>query len=50
MRALTVTNPFQGYALGDQITDPNEVKEILAGEHSGHVNQVILADKPKTKE
>ena len=48
MRCLIVTIPFRGYALGDKITDPNEVKEILAGEHSGHVNQI--ADKPKTKE
>ena len=50
MRVLTVTNPFGGHALGDRITDPAEVKEILAGEHSQHVVQTVPADKSKPKE
>lgn len=34
---LTVTNPFGNYQKGDQITDPAEIKKILAGENAGHV-------------
>ena len=46
MRVLTVTNPFGGHALGDRITDPAEVKAILAGEHSQHVVAAEQADEP----
>lgn len=45
MLALVVTNPFGGHEKGDQITDPDQIKEILEGEHAHHVVRVELADK-----
>jgi len=34
---LTVSEPFGGYAKGDEITDPAKVAEILSGENEHHV-------------
>ena len=48
---LTVTNPFAGFKLGEVITDPDAVKAVLAGEHSGHVvaTQSTDADQPRKR-
>ena len=37
---LVVQNPFEGYARGDQITDPETVKKVLESEHEGHVIKI----------
>lgn len=46
---LTVINPFGGYARGDQITDADEIKKILASEYATNVirSAEAPADKPK---
>ena len=36
---LVVTNPFQGYGIGERITDPKQIEAILASEHAHHVVQ-----------
>ena len=43
MRVLTVTNPFAGYALGQVIDSPEDIRDILAGEHAGHV---VRSERP----
>ena len=51
MKILVVTNPFAGRASGDEITDPAEVAEVLAGENAGSVVPVTAAaTTPATKE
>ena len=47
MKTLVVVNPFNGLEPGDRITDPLEVKKVLAGEHSGHV--VVTRDEAPVK-
>ncbi len=42
-RVLVVTNPFGGHEKGTRITSPEEISEILAGEHAHHV---VQADHP----
>ena len=37
MIVLVVTNPFGGRNLGERITDPNEIEEVLSSEHAHHV-------------
>ena len=37
MKVLVVTNPFAGHGIGEVISDPAAMKDILAGGHSGHV-------------
>ena len=44
---LTVTQPFAGFQLGETIDDPQVVKAILEGEHSGHV--VATQEQPKKR-
>lgn len=41
MKALIVTNPFDGLSVGDRITDPARVKAVLA---AGHEHDVVQAD------
>lgn len=36
MKVLVVINPCLGRNIGDRITDPDEIEEILAGEHAHH--------------
>lgn len=43
MKALTVTEPFAGYAKGDQITDAQTIADVLVSNPSQVVN-VILPD------
>ena len=45
-KTLVVTNPFAGKNLGESITDPAEIREILAGENA---HDVIAVDAPDTK-
>ncbi len=37
MKVLVVTNPFAGHGIGAMISDPAEMKDILGGQHAGHV-------------
>lgn len=37
MKALIVTEPFAGYAKGEQISDPEKMKAALAGNASSVV-------------
>jgi hypothetical protein len=37
MQVLVVTNPFNGFAIGDRITDPAKIKETLESESAHHV-------------
>ena len=46
-RVLVVTNPFEGRSRGDRITDPEEMEEILSGEHAHHVVRADHADVPE---
>jgi hypothetical protein len=46
MRVLVVTNPCRGYAIGERITDPKIIAEILTSEHANHV---VQADHPDVK-
>jgi len=43
MKALTVTEPFAGYAKGDQITDAQKITDVLLSNPNQVVN-VILPD------
>lgn len=47
MRVLVVTNPCLGRNVGDRITDPDEIAEILAGEHAHHHVQAEHEDVQK---
>lgn len=40
---LVVKEPFQDYAKGDEIVDPQKVAEILASEQAAHVLKVAVA-------
>lgn len=46
MRVLVVTNPFGDHKRGSRISDPDQIAEILAGEHAHHVVQADHADAP----
>lgn len=37
MKKLVVTTRFGGYQVGDHITDPREINDLLSNEHSAHV-------------
>jgi hypothetical protein len=41
---LTVVEPFGGYKKGDEITDPDKVKEILSGENEHHVVKRVASE------
>jgi hypothetical protein len=43
-RVLVVVNPFGGLGKGDRITDPEEIKKVLAGEQAHHVIQSDHSD------
>jgi hypothetical protein len=36
MLVLTVIHPFDDYARGHRISDPDTIKEVLAGENAHH--------------
>lgn len=40
-----VTVPFHDYQIGDEITDPEEIAEVLAT-HDPHVVRVFVPDAP----
>ncbi|WP_189339031.1 hypothetical protein [Chromobacterium amazonense] len=40
---LVVRQPFGDYQRGDQITDPQKVADILAGENESHVVKTAAA-------
>ncbi|QEL18718.1 hypothetical protein [Limnoglobus roseus] len=48
-QVLVVTNPFGGRAAGERITDPQEMEQILAGEHAGNVVRANHEDAPAVK-
>lgn len=37
---LVVVRAFGGHAPGDSIDDPDTIRDILGGEHAGHVVRV----------
>lgn len=43
---LIVIESFAGYGKGDEITDPNMIRQILEGENSGHVVQAAAPEAP----
>lgn len=43
---LTVTNPFDDYARGAQITDPKTIQEVLASDFASNVVKVEAPDAP----
>lgn len=47
---LLVRSPFGGYAEGDRITDPAEIKAVLAGENSLHVLRTPTPDDDPTSD
>lgn len=44
MQALTVIHPFADYKAGDQITDPETMRQILDGESAPKVVRVNVPD------
>ena len=40
-----VTQPFHGYAVGQELTDPDEINEVLA-DHEHRVVRVFVPDPP----
>ncbi len=40
MQHLIVVRPFGPYAVGQSITDPAVIAQVLAGEHAGHVVRI----------
>ena len=47
LRALVVTNPFDGLEKGSRITGEDEIEKVLDGPHAAHV---IEADHPGAAE
>jgi hypothetical protein len=47
-RVLVVVNPFGGREKGERITDEEDIKKILEGEHAHHVVQSVhdLSNEP----
>ncbi len=43
---LRVISPFNGYQVGDEITDAKEVETVLASEQSVHVVKVAAPAAP----
>lgn len=43
---LIVTNPFDDYARGAQITDPKTIQEVLASDFASNVVKVEAPDAP----
>lgn len=48
MTVLIVTNDFQDYRKGDEITDPDTVAEILASEWNANVVRTERAEDHST--
>jgi hypothetical protein len=44
MKKLTVTNPFDGFELGEIITDKETIERVLASENSSHVVSTNLEE------
>lgn len=49
MKALTVTEPFAGYAKGDQITDAQTIADVLVSNPSQVVNVILPDPAPVAK-
>ncbi len=46
MVVLTVINPFEGHAIGAEITDPAAIKAIEGSAHAQHVVRTVRDDPP----
>jgi hypothetical protein len=46
---LVCVQPFHGYERGDEVTDENEVSQLLTSEHEHHFVRVSVPDEQPTE-